>query len=99
MTDSPADKTAGKDWRVHIQGQLPAFSVYGRGEETTSAAVPAGAARSGTAAAAVRSAPATPAIAGSAFHAAGADATPRPGISDHVTRVAASSDDSLNNFR
>jgi len=97
MTDAPTDKSAGKDWRPHISGQLRTFSVYGNGEESVAGA--AGAARAASPAGASVRAAATPTVPESAYHAAGADAMPRPGIGDHVTRVANTSNDSLNNFR
>jgi hypothetical protein len=99
MTDAPADKTRGaapKDWRVHLQGELPTFTVYGQGEQTGSTAVSA----RGAAASAASTARPMPAAAGSAYRAAVADpeATPRPGISDRASAVRAEGDDGVRNF-
>lgn len=95
MTDAPADAYAGKDWRVHLKGEMRKFSVYGKGEErsSASASAPAGAARAAVAV----SAP-TPAAAVSAYR-AGAAAEARPGIGDHVTRVSNGASDGVRNFR
>jgi hypothetical protein len=99
MTDAPADKTRGagpKDWRVHLKGELPTFTVYGRGDETSSASMSA----RGSVASAATSARAMPVVVGSAFHAAEADpdATPRPGVSDRASAVHAEGDDGMRNF-
>lgn len=99
LTDAPADAHAGKDWRVHLTGEMRKFSVYGKGEERSSASAsavsaPAAATRAQDVAV---SAP-TPAISGSAYS-AGAAAEARPGIGDHVTRVSNGASDGVRNFR
>ncbi|UPT75297.1 MAG: hypothetical protein M0D55_06265 [Elusimicrobiota bacterium] len=45
MTDSPADTQSGpaKSWKKSIKGEMRTFTVYGRGEQTTSASAAAGA--------------------------------------------------------
>ncbi|MFI5347670.1 MAG: hypothetical protein ACHQ51_14945 [Elusimicrobiota bacterium] len=96
MTDAPADKTAGKDWRVHLQGEMRNFSVYGKGEQQSSAAMSAGASRSSAGASPV-SAP-TPAAAVSAYR-TGIAAEARPGITDHVSNVSGGTSDGVRNFR
>jgi hypothetical protein len=109
ITDSPSDSASGKDWRVHLTTQLRKFTVYGKGDERSSASAggaAAPAARSSGASPATRaSAPAvvvaagpTPPVAGSAYT-AGASAEARPGIGDHVSRVSDGGDDGVRNFR
>ena len=93
ITDAPADVKAGKDWRRHLTGSLRTFTVYGQGDEHSSAEASASAAP----AASVAAAAPTPATAASAYH-AGLTAEARPGISDHVARVG-SVGDGVRNFR
>lgn len=93
MTDAPADAHAGKDWRVHIKGQMRTFTVYGRGEERSSAS----ASVTDAPAAAADSAP-TPSVAASAYR-AGAGAIARPGIASRVTPVSDGAADGVRNFR
>jgi hypothetical protein len=102
-TDAPADPSVGalpKDWKVHLQGQMRTFTVYGQGDQAGAAT--AGSARAAAVAvvAAVASAHPTPAAAGSAFRAAAADedATPRPGISDRAPAMHEEGSDGLRNF-
>ena len=98
MTDAPADASAGKDWKVHLQSQLRTFTVYGQGDSSGPAAPSA---KSAKGPASVASAPApgpTPASISSAYH-AGIAAVARPGIGDHVTRVGDGGSDGLRNFR
>lgn len=99
MTDAPADAHAGKDWRVHLKGDMRKFAVYGKGEERSSASAAAASAPAGAprAQAVAVSAP-TPAISGSAYS-AGAAAEARPGIGNHVTRVTDGASDGVRNFR
>ena len=95
VTDAPADKTAGKDWRVHLQGQLRKFSVYGKGEQRNSAVASAVSAP----AAAPAPSPSPTAAAPSSAYNAGASAATRPGIGDHVSNVSAGASDGVRNFR
>jgi|GEM_PF-1865424 len=103
LTDAPADltKSAGRaDWRVHIQGQLPAFAVSGPAESSSAATARAGAAPRPTSS--VKSAAATVA-ATTSYRAPALDAegTPRPGIVDERSSVArvVESDGGLGNFK
>ena len=103
ITDAPSDGKTGKDWRKHLDGSLRKFTVYGAGEQHSSASTSAGPAAkssSGSGAPAVRvAAPvATPAVAASAYH-AGITAEARPGVTDHVSQVGESSGDGVRNFR
>jgi hypothetical protein len=93
LTDALASDDAGKTWKKHLNGNLRTFTVYGQGEESSSASasVPTQGAPALVASAA------TPAVAASAYH-AGTAAKARPGISDHVTPVANTSD-GVRNFR
>jgi hypothetical protein len=103
ITDAPADATAGTNWQKHLNGSLRTFTVYGNGDQTSSASASAGSAK-GASGAARASAPATsvaaatPATSGSAFH-AGITAEARPGVSDHVSAVNSGAGDGVNNFR
>jgi hypothetical protein len=97
ITDAPSDAKAGKDWRKHLAGSLRTFTVYGEGEQRSSASASAsgGASRAPSA---VHAVAATPAATASAYR-AGIAAQARPGVSDHVSRVDAGTGDGLRNFR
>ena len=97
ITDAPADARAGKDWRKHLTGSLRTFTVYGQGDERSSASASATSAAPAAPAASVAAAAPTPATAASAYH-AGMTAAARPGISDHVAPVGATGD-GVRNFR
>jgi hypothetical protein len=98
ITDAPADAKAGKDWRKHLNGSLRTFTVYGQGDEHSSASASAGSVSAPSApAATVAAAAPTPATAASAYR-AGFTAQARPGISDHVAPVG-SVGDGVRNFR
>jgi hypothetical protein len=98
LTDSPADTRAGRDWRVGLKGKLRTFTVYGRGEERSSASASVGSAPAASAQPASASYRPTPAVAESAYR-QGAVAEARPGISSRVTPVATSAADGVRNFR
>jgi hypothetical protein len=101
ITDAPADASAGTNWQKHLNGSLRSFTVYGNGDQRSSASASAGSA-SGAPAAAHAPAPvvasATPATSGSAYH-AGITAEARPGVSDHVSAINSGAGDGVNNFR
>ena len=42
FTDTPADPNSGKTWKRGIQGELRNFTVYGKGDHTTSATMSSG---------------------------------------------------------
>jgi len=99
ITDAPADSKAGKDWRKHLTGSLRTFTVYGEGDEHSSASasattMPAPAAQS----AAEASAPAPIRATASSAYRAGLGAAARPGVSDHIA-PAGSVGDGVRNFR
>ncbi|MDE2491553.1 MAG: hypothetical protein KGM24_11955 [Elusimicrobia bacterium] len=98
LTDAPADKgaSAGSNWEVHLKGSLPAFSIYGDGEQRSSAVARVGSYSAPAAAEAV-AAP-TPSVAGSAYR-SGFAAAARPGIGDHVSNVSGGISDGVRNFK
>lgn len=95
FTDTPADPKSGKTWKRGIKGELRNFTVYGKGEQTTSAAMSVGAA------AAQDSSDAAPAVAGSEGTAARAEtaAVARPGMGSRMSRGALSASDTSRNVR
>jgi hypothetical protein len=96
MTDAPADGKAGKTWKKRLVGSLRTFTVYGRGEQTSSASASVGEA---PAPANRGSAPAPTYAAEESAYRVGAAATARPGISDHITPVTSGASDGVRNFR
>lgn len=97
LTDAPADASAGKDWRKHLSTQLRTFTVYGRGEQSSSASASATNAAPGSAPSAAVPTPAAP---GSAARLGSATpAVARPGVSSRASRVGAEPADSVRNFR
>lgn len=97
LTDSPADPQASrsKDWKRSITGELRGFTVYGEGEQSSSAS--SGGVRSAPAAeAALMAAASTP---DSAYR-AGTDApTTRPAIGGRARALGRSGSDSVRNFK
>ncbi len=93
FTDTPADPRSGKSWKRGIKGELRQFTVYGKGDQTTSASLAGGVA---TTHAAPVAAPA--ATEGSPAHAETA-AESRPGMSSRMSRGALSASDSSRNVR
>ncbi len=93
LTDSPAEPGAAQSWKRSIKGEMRSFTVYGRGEQTTSASATASkyvAAES----AATLAAPGAPAAAS-----ASAPAASRPGMGSRLTRGGVSSSDATRNVR
>lgn len=98
MTDAPADAGAGKTWKKSLKGSLRTFTVYGNGEEHSSASASAGSAPAAPSAHA--SAPVvTVASADSAYRAGTAAATARPGVSSRASSMGAAPSDGVRNFR
>lgn len=91
FTDTPADPETGKTWKKSLHGELRSFTVYGKGEQTSSAAASAHSAP----AASVRP---VAAAAGSAARAETA-AIARPGLGSRMSRGALSASDSSRNVR
>jgi hypothetical protein len=104
ITDAPSDGKTGTDWHKHLDGSLRKFTVYGAGEQHSSASASAksGSSASGSSGAstsrAVAVQAATPSVAASAYH-AGITAEARPGVTDHVSQVGESTGDGVRNFR
>jgi hypothetical protein len=97
MTDAPADTNAKGDWRKHLTSSLRSFTVYGRGDQSSSASASAS---KGTAATKVSAPAPTAAVAVSAFsQGSSTPAQARPGVSDHVSRVGEAPADGVRNFR
>lgn len=94
VSDLPADPKASESWMRSLQGRLRSFTIYGEGEQTTSAvAQTQGVARPAAAApAAIVAAPGSAAQAGSA-------AAVRPGVSSRIRRAVAAQSDSVRNIR
>jgi hypothetical protein len=95
FTDTPADPNSGKTWKRGLEGQLRNFTVYGNGEQTTSASMSGGGV---SARASGVSAPAVASAGGSAARAETAAAA-RPGMGTHLSRGALSASDSSRNVR
>jgi hypothetical protein len=95
FTDTPADPNSGKTWKRGIQGSLRNFTVYGKGDQTTSATM------SGVSA----PAPAAPVVAHTPASAEGSPAraetaaASRPGVGSHLSRGALSASDASRNIR
>lgn len=94
FTDTPADPKSGKTWKKSLQGQLRNFTVYGQGEQSSSAS------SGGGARAEQASDYSRPVVAaeGSAARAETAAAA-RPGMSSRMSRGALSASDSSRNIR
>ena len=95
FTDTPADPKSGKTWKRGIKGGLRNFTVYGNGEQTTSAAMTVGAA---AAQGSSGPAPTVSGAEGSAAHAETA-AVARPGMGSRLSRGALSASDTSRNVR
>ena len=100
ITDAPADARAGTDWHKHLTGSLRTFTVYGNGDQQSSASASAGSGKAASGSAPARSAATapTPATEVSAYR-AGITAAARPGVTDHVSQVDAGTADGVQNFR
>lgn len=99
MTDAPADVEASgrKDWKRSISGELRTFTVYGNGEQNSSAS--SGGQAAYKAPAREQALVANAAVPQSAY-AAGADSpTARPAISARARGLSSSGSDSVRNFK
>jgi hypothetical protein len=95
FTDTPADPSSGKTWKRGLKGVLRNFTVYGNGEQTSSASSAAGAASAGAAGA---SAPKVVAAEGSAARAETVAAA-RPGVGTRMSRGALAASETSRNVR
>lgn len=93
LTDTPAEPTSGKVWKKGLQGELQRFTVYGKGEQTSSASAAAA-----PPAANYEAARAVVAVAGSAAG-ANTQAASRPGMGSRMSRGALSASDTSRNVR
>jgi len=95
FTDTPADPKSGKTWKRGIQGGLRNFTIYGKGEQTTSAAVTVGVAAAQGSSGAART------VSGAESSAAHAETTAvaRPGLGSRMSRGALSASDTSRNVR
>jgi len=93
FTDTPADPKSGKTWKKGIKGELRNFTVYGKGDQTTTAAMTLG-----TAAHDDSPAVAAAASAGSAAR-ANTEAAARPGVGSRLSRGALSASETSRNVR
>lgn len=87
------DPEAGKTWKVGLKGELRDFTVYGKGDQTSTAAAPAEAPAPSPAAAQT-----VVAASGSAAHAA-AESTARPGMGSRLSRGALAASETSRNVR
>jgi hypothetical protein len=94
FTDTPADPQSGKTWKKGIKGELRNFTVYGKGDQTTTASMTVGSA--------VRE-EASPAFAAAATSGSAAraptEAASRPGVGARMSRGALAASDSSRNVR
>lgn len=93
LNDGPADPAAAGDWKRPLQGELRRFTVYGEGDESSSASLsarraPEPAAQAAFAAAAPQSA-----------YRQGARAAARPAVGARARAVGQNGADSVRNFR
>ncbi len=95
FTDTPADPKSGKTWKRGIKGELRNFTVYGKGEQTTSAAMAVGAAPARDSS---EAAPTLSGAEGTAAHAETA-AVARPGMGSRLSRGALSASETSRNVR
>ena len=94
FTDTPSDPSSGKTWKRSLKGVLRNFTVYGTGEQSSSASA-AGAAGSAPTS---TSAPKVVAAAGSAARAETVAAA-RPGVGSHLSHGALAASDTSRNVR
>ena len=95
FTDTPADPSSGKTWKRGLKGVLRNFTVYGSGEQTSSASSPAGVK---TARATAAPAPVTVAADGSAARVETAAAS-RPGVGSRLSHGALAASETSRNAR
>ncbi|MCM2303910.1 MAG: hypothetical protein NDJ72_04360 [Elusimicrobia bacterium] len=94
FTDTPADPTSGKTWKRSLKGELRNFTVYGKGDQTTSASMSVAAAPGGYD---------SPALAASAPAESAAraqtEAAARPGVGSRMSRGALAASETTRNVR
>lgn len=95
MTDTPADPGAGKEWKRSLKGELRTFTVYGRGDQTSSAS----AAKGAVAVAAAEPTQVRAASESAAVAASGAATASRPGMGSHLSHGSLSGSETTRNVR
>jgi hypothetical protein len=93
LTDTPADPKAGKSWKRGLTGELRNFTVYGAGQQTTSASLPQASAASQAGSASAKGAGAAP------QHASEAAVVARPGLGSRMSSGGMASSDASRNVR
>lgn len=95
FTDVPADPQSGKTWKRGLKGELRTFTVYGKGDQTTSASM--------TAAAPAYRADDTPAYSAASAPGSAAraptEAAARPGVGSRMSRGALAASETTRNLR
>lgn len=101
MTDAPADVEASskKDWKRSLQGELRSFTVYGNGEQTSSASSGGQAAYKAPARKEPQALVAEAAVPQSAYAAGRDTPTTRPAISGRARALSQNGSDSVRNFK
>jgi hypothetical protein len=94
LTDTPADPQAGKSWKRGLKGELRTFTVYGNGQETTSASL-SGASSRPQAQGSSAGAPAARAAAPQPAETVAA----RPGLGSRLSGGALAASDATRNIR
>lgn len=92
FTDTPADPQAGKTWKVGLTGELRNFTVYGKGDQTSSAAAAPAALIVPAAQTVVVAASGSPAR-------AAAESAARPGMGSRLSRGALAASETTRNVR
>jgi len=94
FTDTPADPTSGQTWKRSLKGELRNFTVYGKGDQTTTASMSVAAAPGGYDSPALAAA----APAESAARAQ-TEAAARPGVGSRMSRGALAASETTRNVR
>lgn len=95
FTDVPADPKSGKTWKRGLKGELRNFTVYGKGDQTTSATMTLAAAPAPADDSPAYSAASAP---GSAARAP-TEAAARPGVGSRMSRGALAASETTRNLR
>ncbi|MCR4296856.1 MAG: hypothetical protein NUW21_15090 [Elusimicrobia bacterium] len=95
FTDVPADPNSGKTWKRGLKGELRNFTIYGKGDQTTSASMTVGSAPPRDDDSPAYSAASAP---GSAARAP-TEAAARPGVGSRLSRGALAASETSRNVR
>ena len=94
LTDTPAEPSSGKTWKRGLKGDLRSFTVYGKGEQTSSATAARGSATPAAEPTQVKSVSESAAVAAS-----GAATASRPGMSSRLSHGSLSGSETSRNVR